>query len=113
MIDQLAKSPQDIIVFSLLVSIAAIMLIAGFAHYYFKYKKEKKQVLTLKKIVVFSLFFSFFIFQSLFTRFFAGAPVIPFSLDTITIIAVGFVFGPIEGILYGLTADLTRVMING
>ena len=107
------RSPMDITIYVLLLTSMFLMIFSGLSYYLTKYKKEKKQVFTIKKIVIFSLFFGTFIIQSLFTRFVGSAPIIPFSLDTITIIAVGFIFGPVEGIVYGITADLTRVFING
>lgn len=108
----LNRSPSDIAIYILIVVICSLILAFGFVYYIPKYKKEKKQIFTLRKIVIFSLYFSFFIAQALITRFISGAPIIPFSLDNITVIAVGFLFGPLEGLIYGIIADLTRVGIN-
>lgn len=103
----------DIITFSILFSILLLILIIGIIFYSRKYIKEKRQIITIRKLSIIALFFSIFIMQSYFTMLMGVPPVIPFSLDSLTIIVVAFIFGPIEGIIYGFTADLSRVFING
>ncbi len=97
------------LVFALMLSVLAF----GLVIYGKLYLKEKRQVITIRKLTIIALFFSIFIGQSYLTLLMGLTPVIPFSLDNLTIIAVSFIFGPIEGIIYAFVADATRVFING
>lgn len=77
---------------------------------YFFFYRNKRKIFTLKKISIMSIFFSIFIIQS-----FVGANTINvwISFDVVTIIIVSFLFGPIEGLIYAIAADWTRVLIMG
>ncbi|NQX83236.1 MAG: hypothetical protein HRS50_00780 [Mycoplasmataceae bacterium] len=81
---------------------------------YFTYlnKKSQKPFLTVRKITIFATFLSLFLIQVFLFKPLLDLPI-PFSFDSITIIAVGFIFGPLEGILFGWVADTIRVLIHG
>lgn len=76
--------------------------------------KIKYRILTLDKIPILSVLYGIFLIQAFITKVMPEtADLIPFSLDTITIIAVGFLYGPIEAIIFGAVADISRTIING
>ncbi len=78
------------------------------------YNKENINIFTIKKITIFSLFFSIFMIQAFITRIMPEiGDLIPFSLDSITVMTIGFLFGPIEAIIFGFAADFARTLING
>lgn len=82
--------------------------------YSFSYKKSGREFLTIRKVTLLSVFFSIFLIQAFITRVASSsANVMKFNLDIITIILVGFLIGPLEGILYGFITDSLRVLIVG
>ncbi len=89
-----------------LIIISTIIISAYF------YRKKNKQFLTLKKIIIFSIYLSIFLIQSFIFSPLLKLPI-PFSFDSITTIVIGFIYGPLEGILFGWVADTSRVFING
>ena len=92
----------------------SMILIFSTIYYSWVYRKENRKVLTLKKIPVLALYFSIFLIQSFITRLSPEfGELIPFSLDNVTVIVVGVIFGPIEGMLFGFIADFSRTLING
>ncbi len=95
-----------------MLSILLIIIIGSIIVSIFYYRKTNRKFLTVKKVVIFSTFLSFFLIQA-----FIFAPMlklpIPFSFDSITTIVIGFIYGPLEGILFGWVADSLRTLING
>lgn len=76
------------------------------------YRKNNIEFLNMKKITIMSSFLSFFLIQTFLLMPLMKLPI-PFSFDSITTITVAFIFGPLEGILFGWVADSLRVLING
>ena len=91
----------------------ALLLFIGTAYKVFQYRKNERNFITVKKMIIMSIFFSIFMLQSLFTRFFDHVGVIAWSLDSVTVVVIGLLFGPLEAMFYGAIADPTRVLING
>ena len=78
------------------------------------YKKKQKQVITIKKMTFFSVMLAITIslsFFSLWTGIPGSSPKI--SFDYIPIIMIGFIFGPLEGMLFGIMADSIILLIQG
>lgn len=79
--------------------------------------KRKTKILSTKKLVIISLFLGLFLLQAYLSQIFSSVGIsggqIPFSLNTVTVIVIGIVFGPTEGILYGILADTLSVFIKG
>lgn len=96
---------------AMFLTMMAILVIAiiGFAIYYIK---TNKKFLTVNKIAYFAVFLCIFMIQAFIFAPLLSLPI-PFSFDSISVIAVGFMFGPIEGILFGQVADTLRVFIHG
>ncbi len=112
--DNWIRPKKDWIIWGIIVFLSYGSLITFFTYYWFIYKRENRNILTIRKLSIFSLFFSIFIIQSFITRFMPEiGELIPFSLDSITVMAIGFMFGPIEAIIFGFVADFTRTLING
>ncbi len=99
-------------IWSILTITLLTFIVLGIVWSIMNYRKNKKPFLTIDKIAIFGTFLSFFIVQAFVTSPLLKLPI-PFSIDSITTIAVGFMFGPLEGILFGWVADSLRVMING
>lgn len=76
------------------------------------YKKSKREILSINRIAYFSIFLSLFLIQSIIMMPLIKLPI-PFSFNSIIVIAVGFIYGPIEGIVFGLVADSLKTLING
>lgn len=94
----------------LIINISILLIsIIGFG---FMYKKTKKEFLSINRIAYFSVFLCIFMLQVFIFAPLISLPI-PFSFDSITVIAVGFLFGPIEGIIFGQVADTLRVFIHG
>src|ERR1051325_2279569 len=92
----------------------SFIIIFALIYYFFKYKKEKRKALTIYKIPIFAFFYGIFLLQAFLTRIIPqAADFIPFSFDDATIVATGILFGPIEAIVYGAIADLSRTLLNG
>ena len=89
------------------------ILIAVFLAYVWYYKIKKRQVFSTKKIVIYGAFFAIFLIQNAIWIPLSHLPVIPWSMDSVTVIAIGFLFGPLEAMVYGLIADIFGALISG
>ncbi len=78
--------------FSTLVSAIAINLIFN--------KKYSNGVMTTRKITLFATFLSILIIQTIIDVYIPNIPGMP-SFESMTTIAIGFLFGPLEGIIFG------------
>ena len=90
----------------------AIIIVAFLAYLWF-YKIKKRQVFSTKKIVIYGAFFAIFLIQNALWIPLSHLPVIPWSMDSVTVIAIGFLFGPLEAMVYGFIADLFGALISG
>ncbi len=100
----------------MLLAVIFLIIIITLIYYIIKYKKERKHFFTIGKLAIISIFYAFFCIQATITAFIqpwsiATNSFIPFSIDDVTIIAVGFIFGPIEGLLFGMICDPTNVLL--
>ncbi len=75
-------------------------------------KDYKKGVFTTRKITLFSTFLAILIIQTIIDVYIPHFPGMP-SFESLTTITVGFLFGPIEGIIFGWTSDFMIVLLNG
>ncbi len=105
-------TPLTWAIWGILTSILLLTLISAILFSAFFYIKKGKQFLTVKKITIMSTFLTFFLIQVFLMSPLLDLPI-PFSMDSITVVTVGFIFGPLEGILFGWVADSLRVLING
>lgn len=107
-------SSLDWAIWGIIVISCSLILISSIIFYFFKYKKEGTKILTIEKIPIFGMFLAIFIFQAYLTRVIPHTnEIIPFSMDDLTVVAIGFLYGPIEAIFFGAIADTTRTLING
>ncbi|CRX36985.1 / / ECF-type riboflavin transporter, S component / 468773:469639 Reverse [Candidatus Hepatoplasma crinochetorum] len=92
----------------------SFIIIFALIYYFILYKKEGRKALTIYKIPIFAFFYGIFLLQAFLTRIIPQAgDFIPLSFDDATIVATGILFGPIEAIVYGAIADLSRTLLNG
>lgn len=92
----------------------AFIIIFALIYYFILYKREGRKALTIYKIPIFAFFYGIFLLQAFLTRIIPQAgDFIPLSFDDATIVATGILFGPIEAIVYGAIADLSRTLLNG
>ncbi len=103
----LTWSVWGILTFTLL-----ILLILGIVWSIINYRKTNRSFLTVGKITIFASYLAFFLIQAFVTSPLLKLPI-PFSIDSITTIAIGFIYGPLEGILFGWVADSLRVLLHG
>ncbi|BDV03676.1 MAG: hypothetical protein HPPSJP_3970 [Candidatus Hepatoplasma scabrum] len=97
----------------LFLSFASIIIFA-LIYYFILYKKQNRKAITIYKIPIFAFFYGIFLFQAFLTRIIPqAADLIPLSFDDATIVATGILFGPVEAIIYGAIADLSRTLLNG
>ncbi len=75
-------------------------------------KQYKKGVFTTRKVTLFATFMSILIVQTVIDVYIPNIPGMP-SFEALTTITIGFLFGPVEGIIFGWTADFLIVLING
>lgn len=75
-------------------------------------KKTEYQIFTPRKVAILSTFLAILIVQTLIDVYVPSFPGMP-SFESMTTIAVGFIFGPIEGIIFGWTADALIVLLHG
>ncbi len=75
-------------------------------------KSYKKGVFTTKKITIFATFLAILLIQTLIDVYMPSLPGMP-SFESMTTITIGFLFGPIEGILFGWIADSFIVLMHG
>lgn len=101
--------------FLMFVIFSLITLLSALIYYSKKYHQEKHSFLTLGKLTIFAFFLAIFVIQAYLTAVlipsFGGTQLIPFSIDSVTVITVGFIFGPLEGIFFGATADLINTFL--
>ncbi len=105
-------NPLTWAVWSILTITMLTLIAIGITWSVISYRKSGKRFLTVSKVVIFATYLAFFLVQAFVMSPLLKLPV-PFSVDCITTIAVGFIFGPLEGILFGWVADTMRVLING
>ncbi len=105
-------TPLTYAVWAILTTTLLVFIILGIVWSVIYYKKTDKQFLTVTKVAIFGTYLAFFLVQAFVMSPLLKLPI-PFSIDSITTIAIGFIFGPLEGILFGWVADSMRVLING
>ncbi|NOQ50420.1 MAG: hypothetical protein GQ557_01980 [Mycoplasmataceae bacterium] len=110
------RSNLDYIIYGLLLLISILVALGAIFYYLYRYKKEQRKFFTINKISLISLFYAIFIVQELLTVLIQPwtvgmATFIPISMSEITIITVGFIFGPLEGIMFGAICDPTNVFL--
>lgn len=109
-----SPSTFEWIVWTIIVVGSILILLFSIIFYYLKYRKINKKIISIENIPIYGMFLAIFIIQAYFTRIFPHTnELIPFSMDNITVIAIGFILGPVEAILYGSIADIIRTVING
>ncbi len=108
----LKQTPLMIAVWSIMTLTLLSVLVSSIALNLIFNKSYKKGVFTVKKITVLATFLSILIVQTIIDAFVPGFPGMP-SFESMTTIAVGFIFGPIEGIIFGWVGDLFIVLIHG
>lgn len=92
----------------------SFIIIFALIYYFILYKKQGRKALTIYKIPIFAFFYGIFLLQAFLTRIIPQAgDFIPLSFDDATIVTVGILFGPVEAIIYGAIADLSRTLLNG
>lgn len=92
----------------------AFIIIFALIYYFIIYKKQGRKALTIYKIPIFAFFYGIFLLQAFLTRIIPQVgDFIPLSFDDATIVTTGLLFGPIEAIVYGAIADLSRTLLNG
>ncbi len=95
---------MTLMMISILVSAIVINLVFN--------KDYKKGILSVRKITIFATFLTLLIVQTLIDVYLPSFPGMP-SFESMTTIAVGFIFGPLEGILFGWIADTFIVLLHG
>ncbi len=75
-------------------------------------KSYKKGVFTTKKVTIFATFLAILLIQTLIDVYIPSFPGMP-SFESMTTITIGFLFGPIEGIIFGWVADSFIVLMHG
>ncbi|BDU67829.1 MAG: hypothetical protein TYPL_4820 [Candidatus Tyloplasma litorale] len=105
-------NPTTWIIWGVLTSIMLLILISSIIISIFFYRKYNKKFLTIKKITILATFLAIFLVQAFLTKITADIPFLP-SVDSVTTIVVGFIFGPLEGILFGWIADSLNTLIHG
>lgn len=105
-------TPLTWTIWAILIVLSLTFIILGIVLSVIIYRKTDRKFLTANKITLMASFMAFFLVQAFIMSPLLKLPV-PFSIDSITTIAVGFIFGPLEGILFGWVADSLRVLING
>ncbi len=104
------------IISGVLLASILLIIICALIYYIIQYRKEGKHLFTIGKLAIISIFYAFFCIQATLTAFvqpwsIATNSFIPFSIDDVAVIAVGFIFGPIEGLLFGMICDPTNVLL--
>ncbi len=114
MITRLAdnQNPTTWTIWGIMTGTFLLIIIAAIIYFIYYYKKNDKKFLTVNKIAYMSIFLTFFIIQAYIFAPFIRIPV-PFSFNSIWVIAVAFLFGPLEGMIFGWVADTLGVVING
>jgi uncharacterized membrane protein YdjX (TVP38/TMEM64 family) len=98
----------EILTYTIAVAIT-IMLFLTALYYIVRYFKTKEKVFTVKKIVFLAIMFSIYIFQV-----YLPIPLIGNTYMTgITTLIVGFIMGPLIGMLFGVLTDSFSMLING
>ncbi len=108
----LDKTNTDWAIWVILLSFFLLVIILSFVYFSIKYKKEKRNIFELWKISIISIFLGIFLIQSYITLPMIDG-IIPFSLDDVVIVVIGFMIGPLEAIVFGFVTDTTRTFING
>ncbi len=108
----LDKTNTDWAIWVILLSFFLLVIILSFVYFSIKYKKEKRNIFELWKISIISIFLGIFLIQSYITLPMIEG-IIPFSLDDVVIVVIGFMIGPLEAIVFGFVTDTTRTFING
>lgn len=105
-------NPLTWAVWGILTVTMLALIVFGIVWSVIYYRKTNKKFLTAPKITIFATYLAFFLVQAFLMSPLLKLPI-PFSIDSITTVAVGFIFGPLEGIMFGWVADTLRVFING
>lgn len=94
----------------------SLIVLIGLFGFWLAFKRKTK-ILSVKKVVILSLFLGVFLIQTIVSQaisiFGLNGGQVPFSMNVVTIIAVGVLFGPSEGILYAMLADTISVFMKG
>ncbi len=106
------QTPLMITVWSIMtITLLSVIMSAIVLNILFN-EKYKKGVFTPKKVTILATFLSILIIQTLVDVYIPSFPGMP-SFESMTTISVGFLFGPIEGILFGWISDTLIVLIHG
>lgn len=97
----------------LLASIGLLVIFSLLIYQLFYYKNHQLKVFSLRKIIIIGLFFAIYILQSYLTLLQSGDNFILVNFDSASIILLSWVFGPLEGLIYALLADNTRILVLG
>ena len=89
------------------------LIIISIATLAYIYRRKGRKVFTVKKMTIMSMFLTIFIIQTAIGIPFSGGPFKMFSFEIVTILAVGFLFGPLEGMMYGMTSGWVGMLIGG
>lgn len=94
----------------LILSVFTLLIIV----FRFNYKKKNKKVLTINKLTFLGVMLGLAIILN-YISFSFGVPgqSVEISFDYIPILIVGFLLGPLEGILFGVLTDSILVLLNG
>lgn len=107
------QTPLMIAVWCIITSIMFLTLLSSiFVNIYFNKQYKNKKIFSPKKITIIATFLSILIIQTTIDVFIPSIPGVP-SFESMTTITVGFLFGPIEGIIFGWIADTLIVLIHG
>lgn len=99
-------------IWGIMFGVAIFILLSSIIYFAWRYKKDEKKFLTSKKVIYMSIYLGFFIIHSYFLRALMDLPI-PFAFESVWVITVAFIYGPLEGILFGWVADSLRVILNG
>ncbi len=96
-----------------LVSIGLLAIFLLVIYQIIYYRKNKLTVFNLRKVIIIGLFFAIYILQSYLTLLQTGDNLILVNFDSASIILLAWIFGPLEGFIYAVIADNSRVLLLG
>lgn len=98
-------------IWGLIFFVFSSILIFSIAIFYWKLYRKKENLFTIKKVVFFATFLSI----SLFLTFIEGliGKQLHISFDYVIPVVVGFIYGPLEGIIFSWITDTLNVVIHG
>ena len=106
------QNPTTWAIWGILTTAFLLIIVSAIIYFIFYYRRKNKNFLTVNKIAYMSIFLTFFTIQTYLFAPLIKLPI-PLSFNSIWVIAVAFLFGPLEGMLFGWVADTLGVIING